>query len=179
MVTASRSRRGVVAALAAATIASGAAVATAPSAHAAPTQPGIHQVDQLGDLTYQALFGAGVQVYEYATTVRGTSDSTGITPRYYYTVLRKLHNPREGKPGSLRYGFVGLGPGTQLPEVFALYSRLHPEPHNLGNFYFRVNPQTLQPLSYDPHPLPCPKLISGPIGPLTGGAAILGNRCGG
>ena len=87
MVTASRIRRGVVAALAAATIASGAAVATAPSAHAAPTQPGIHQVDQLGDLTYQALFGAGVQVYEYATTVRGTSDSTGITPRYYYTCL--------------------------------------------------------------------------------------------
>ncbi|RPA57694.1 hypothetical protein EF294_17625 [Gordonia oryzae] len=144
----------------------------APAAHATPStaDAGIHRVDQIGDLSYQAMFAVGVQVFEYAGVIeeRYNDDST-----IYYTVLRKLHTPAQGTPGSRRYGFIGAA----LPATFAMYPTLgHPSVLAHSSFIFGVNPSrmTILPGSGLSQ---CLTFTIGPVGKLTGGGALASNTC--
>ncbi|MGV9826988.1 hypothetical protein [Gordonia sp. NPDC003429] len=173
----SKTQRRVAVALAALTIAGGAGAAVTPQASAAPsaaaTQPGIHRVDQLGDVTYQALFAAGVQVYEFVGFYKQTD---AYNPPLYYTVLRKLHNPREGKAGSKRYGFLGFGPGTVLPELFGMYPQTHPTTAISFAYTFPFDSRTGKPVPQGRSQcITAPSV--GPIGPLTGGGAWVRSVC--
>ncbi|QUD82023.1 hypothetical protein J8M97_20095 [Gordonia polyisoprenivorans] len=164
-------RRRVAAALVAMTVAGGTTVALAPAASAAPpTASGIHRVDELGDLSYQALFAVGVQVYEYAGVIR---ENNPYNPPLFYTVLRRLHTPTQGTPGSRRYGFLGAA----LPETFAMYpSAGGPAVLAQPGGIFGVNPRTLT-LTPNSHLSQCLNYPVGPIGPLTGGGALVTAAC--
>lgn len=71
-----------------------------------PSLPAPHRVDQLGDFVYEQLFAVGVQVYELVETRRQTVYAPQPVANYI-PVLRRLHLPRDGKRGILRYGFIG------------------------------------------------------------------------
>ncbi|WHU46231.1 hypothetical protein QNM97_19835 [Gordonia sp. L191] len=165
-------RRRIATALITLGIVGSTAATFAPVADATPSTAGvgIHRVDQLGDLSYQAMFAVGVQVYEYAGVIE---EHSSVNPPTYYTVLRKLHTPAQGTPGSRRYGFVGAA----LPATFAMYPTLgHPSVLAHSSFIFGVNPSrmTILPgtgLSQ------CLSFTIGPVGPLTGGGALASNTC--
>lgn len=184
MTRTSAPRRGTAVALVTMAVAGGLSL-SAPIAQAAPpvahstTQPAVARnatpvgsVEQLADLPYQALFAAGVQVYEFATIYKQTSPA----PTVYYTVLRRLHNAHEGTPGSKRYGFLGFGPGVTLPEVFGMYPRSTPSTTISYSYTFPFDPRTMTPIPQGRQQcITAPSV--GPIGPLTGGGSWVRSVC--
>ncbi|MCM3895133.1 hypothetical protein ND991_07920 [Gordonia sputi] len=138
--------------VAAAAVVGGVAFTGGAHADAEPTDVSI--VDDVANLPYQALFAAGVQVYEFAGVYR--QDSPFSAP-YFFTVLRKLHNANQGAPGARRYAFVGRGPGSTLPEAFGMYPGRRPSTDLHLRWTFQFDPRTLTP-------------TLGPIGTLAGGA---------
>ncbi|ALG83314.1 hypothetical protein ACH46_00820 [Gordonia phthalatica] len=140
---------------------------SAPQAAAQPPTP--HRVDQLGDIVYDQLFTVGVQVYERVETRRQTVYAPQPVTNYI-PVLRRLHSPREGKPGSLRYGFLG----SPLPEAFATQGTLGRSSARLGTGHIvTLNPRTLGPSDHYSQLCVSDPLDGRRIGPLAGGSLAL------
>lgn len=154
----------VATALVAVAVAGGVTFTQSTHADAAPTNSSI--VNDMANLPYQALFAAGVQVYEFAGIYR--QDSPGSAP-YFFTVLRKLHSANQGAPGTRRYAFVGRGPGSTLPEAFGMYPDRRPSSDLHLRWTFQFDPRTLTPTLGGVMQCLSPPTV-GPIGTLAGGA---------
>lgn len=156
---------------AAAITATGLVFAAAPQAPAQPTPspPAPHRVDQLGDFTYAQLFAVGVQVYERVETRRSTVYTPAATT-LYTPILERLHSPRDGRRGTLRYGFIG----SQLPAAFATQGTLHrPSPRLGSGRVSKLDPKTLEPSGQIVSICVNDVTNGRPIGPLAGGSLAL------
>lgn len=122
-------------------------------------------MDQLGDFVYDQLFAVGVQVYERVTVKKELVNSPGPTV-FYLPVLKQLHSPRDGKPGALRYGFIG----SPLPEAFTTQPIANPSWPRLGTGHITpVDPVTYESPGFSE--LCVGDMTDGrPIGPLAGGS---------
>lgn len=170
----SRVRKSITTIAVASLVAAGALSAESPSASAAP--PGVSTSQSLGlaqvsGADYDALFALGVQVYE-RVTIRAVPN---LYPPGNELVLRRLTTPREGKPGSKRYGFIG----QRLPAVFSIPEggrwvggRFYRNPGQLGGGL--IQPLTPTTLQYPPRTQPLQALYfsTSTIGPLRGAAVV-------
>lgn len=148
----------------------GAGLTGVPVAAAAPQAP-VTRVADLGDVSYDALFTVGVQVYE-RVMIRPVEN---LSPPGNQLVLRRVATPRDGVPGSKRYGFLG----QQLPTAFTVPEggrwaggTFTPNPGELGSgLLIPLNPRTLERAAR-PGQLQALYFSTGSIGPLRGAALV-------
>ena len=156
--------RRLATAISTAAVAGALATAVHAPAQAAPTPPAtpaaaVHQVDQLGDLTYAAAFALGVQVYQpIARIPRG-----GVTEM----VLQRVPSPRAGNPTLPKYAIIGY----QLPAVIGSFNE---KAGLLGDITYPIDPRTgdMAPGS-PPQGLALFFRVQGAIGPFADAAVAL------
>lgn len=156
----------VVATTAAVTFAGGAvtgSVAAADPAGAVTSSAEIREPAQLQDVTFTALFGLGIQVYEEVTVRPIDSDISPGGER----VLRRLPSAADGDPSRRHYAFLG----APLPEAFSTSFGTVDTGDLRGGLIIALDPVTYQRI--DPQRFMALYVPVGPLGAVAG-AAIAG-----
>ena len=154
MAASTRLKRGV----GATAVAIAALTPFAPGAAAAPAPPPI--VHQVAGAPYSWLFDAGLQVYEQVDYRPSPEPHVPIGT----FVMRRLHGPDDGRPGTPRYVYVG----QRLPEAFEVSGEWG-APHRQSGFLLPLDPTTLKRV--DDRNGPRPQmiwLVAGRIGEIAG-----------